>query len=172
MTNLADALQGNRQAVAAFLAAARNVPSARWAVPRAPGKWSPGQVAEHVARTLELNGELFGGAPPRGAPRFIRPVMRLGFNWVLRRGRFPGGSRSPAAMRPGPAPATPDVVLARLQAAAAALEARAAAHAGPLDHPFFGKVSVAALVRLQEIHTRHHMAQLAPLPAGTQRTGS
>jgi hypothetical protein len=75
-------------------------------------------------------------------------------------------------MRPGPAPATPEVVLARLQAAATALETAAAAHPDSLEHPFFGRVSTADLVRLQEIHTRHHMAQLAPLPAGNQRSGS
>jgi len=37
------------RAVEGFLAAAARVPEDAWRRPAAPGKWSPGQVALHVA---------------------------------------------------------------------------------------------------------------------------
>ena len=163
LANLPSALQAMRQAVDEFLGTARAVPAERWSEPRAPGKWSPGQVTEHVAVAFEANGSLFRGPAPGGPPRLLRPLIRhIGLAWVLRRGEFPRRSRAPRVMQPGPAPAAPPVLLARLRAAADAFEAGAAAHPGArLEHPYFGLVPLTDFVRLQEIHTRHHRAQLA-----------
>lgn len=164
MVELSTALQDHRWAVNAFLETARAVPAAQWSQPRAPGKWSAGQVAEHVTLAYEANrGVLDGTAPGPAAPRLLRPLIRKFFlNPVLRRGRFIPGSKSPRAFRPSPVPVAPAALLDRLQAAVAGFETSAGvAHDASIDHPFFGRLALVDFVRLQELHTRHHRAQLA-----------
>ena len=133
MSDLQTGLDAHHQAVEAFLTAARAVPAARWSQPRAAGKWSPGQVAEHLALAYEVNrGVLHGRAPGAAAPRLLRPLIRkFGLNPVLRRGRFIPGSKSPEVFRPGASPAAPAVLLERLRAAADAFERDAAATRAP-----------------------------------------
>ena len=61
--------------------------SAAWTVPRAPGKWSPSQVVEHVAMALEESANVVTETPSKfpSIPGFLRPVARaLFFNRVLR----------------------------------------------------------------------------------------
>jgi len=163
-TSVAD----NRRAVGAFLADARAVPPTRWAHPRAPGKWSPGQVTEHVALAYELSrGLLHGSFPGKAAPRILRPFIRAFFlTPVLKRGRFGPGNKSPEPFRPTGSPASPEALTARLEAAAGAFETdlAAAARSGQdsIDHPFFGQVPLAEYARLQAIHTQHHRGQLSP----------
>lgn len=168
MAGLQGALHAHREAVDGFLAAARDVPAARWSQPRAPGKWSPGQVVEHLALGYEVNrGVLRGESPGAAPPRFLRPLIRrFLLGPVLRRGRFIPGSRTSAALRPGASPAAPTELLGRLRAAAEAFEADVGSlGVATIDHPFFGRLPLADLVRLQEIHARHHRGQLAPVSA-------
>lgn len=96
MADLETALNTHHQVAEAFLAAAGAVPTTQWGQPRLPGKWSPGQVVEHVALAYEVNrGVLQGRAPAVTAPRFLRPLIRrFGLEPVLRRGRFIPGSKS------------------------------------------------------------------------------
>src|SRR6266566_339156 len=63
MANVNDALAANRDAVLDLVAAAERS-AATWTTPRAPGKWSPSQVVEHVARSLEGSAKLFSGGDP------------------------------------------------------------------------------------------------------------
>jgi uncharacterized damage-inducible protein DinB len=165
MADLQTVLQAHHQAVDAFLAAARTVPPTQWAQPRAPGKWSRGQVVEHLARAYEVNrGVLHGTTTSVTAPRWLQPLIRrFLLGPVLRRGRFPPGSKSPRVFRPAPTPAEPAQLLDRLASATAAFEADAAVLPTPtIDHPFFGRVPLSDFVRLQEIHTWHHRGQLVP----------
>ena len=158
-------LKAHQQAVEAFLGTARRVPASRWGQARAPGKWSPGQVVEHLTLAYEVNrGVLHGHAPPMAAPRWLRPVIRrFLLRPVLRRGRFIPGSKSPRVFRPGPVPAAPEPLLKRLAAATTAFETDAAALGSTtIDHPFFGCLPLSDFVRLQAIHTRHHCRQLTP----------
>lgn len=162
MPDLKTALHENHDAVDAFLATARAIPVAQWSQPRAVGKWSPGQVAEHVALTYELNlNVLHGTVPGRPLPRIVRLLFRkIGLNPILRRGRFFRASKAPKLLRPSASPAAPAVLLERLQAAANTFEREAVAGAQTVDHPFFGQLPVIDLVRLEEIHTRHHRGQM------------
>ena len=52
MANVTASLEGVHSAVDKLLAAA-DAAATVWTVPRAPGKWSPSQVAELVARIME-----------------------------------------------------------------------------------------------------------------------
>jgi hypothetical protein len=165
MASLQTVLLPHHQAVEAFLTKAGAVPPTLWSQPRAPGKWSSGQVAEHLALAYEVNrGVLHGDAQPMTAPRWLRPLIRrFLLGPVLRRGRFIPGSKSPRVFRPGPVPAASAQLLDRLAAAMTTFEADAAAlGTTTIDHPFFGRLPLSDFVRLQEIHTRHHHAQLAP----------
>jgi len=165
MTDLPTVLHDYHAAVDAFLATAAALPAERWSQPRAPGKWSPGQVTEHVTLAYEVNrGVLHGTAPGGAAPRLLRPLFRkLLLAPVLRRRRFFPGSKSPRICRPGPVAAPPDAALGRFRTAADAFE-RDVAGLGmdTVDHPFFGRLPIVDLVPLQEIHTHHHRGQLSP----------
>jgi hypothetical protein len=163
MTDLQAALHAHQQAVQAFLASAHAVPPERWDRPRAEGKWSPGQIAEHLALSYEASGEvLHGRAPGPAPPRLLRPLLRtVLLRPVLWMGRFPAASKAPGMLRPGPSTAAAPVLLDRLQAAAAAFESAAREVRGTaIDHPAFGRLPLVDLVRLQEIHTRHHHLQM------------
>ena len=163
MADLQSALHAHRQAVQAFLASARAVPPELWNRPRAEGKWSPGQIAEHLALSYEASaGVLHGRAPGPVPPRLLRPLLRTFLlRPVLWLGRFPAPSKAPEILQPGPSPAAAPVLLDRLEAAAAAFESAASEVRGPdIDHPAFGRLPLTDLVRLQEIHTRHHHLQM------------
>lgn len=165
MPDLESVLHAHRQAVQAFLAAAQAVPPAQWDRPRAAGKWSPGQIAEHLVLAYEASRDVLRGrASGPAAPRLLRPLLRTFLlKPVLRFRRFPSGSKSPAVLQPGSSPAAAAVLLERLRAAAAAFEGDVAADQRvTVDHPAFGRLPVADLVRLQEIHTLHHREQLSP----------
>src|SRR5438552_4031752 len=90
-----------------------------WTTPRAPGKWSPSQIVEHVARALEESANVAAGRPskfPR-IPAALHPVVRgLLFNRVLKKSTFPK-ARTNKAMNPADGPATPAEGRLRLEAA-------------------------------------------------------
>lgn len=168
MSDLQTTLHAHNQAVQAFLASARSVPPERWSRPRAEGKWSPGQIAEHVALSYEASGGvLHGRVPGPVPPRLLRPLLRIALlRPVLWLGRFPAASKAPEILQPGASPVAAPVLLDRLQAAAAAFESAAREVRGAdIDHPAFGRLPLVDLVRLQEIHTRHHHLQLPSDPA-------
>jgi len=166
MSSMKPTIVDNREAVDAFITAARAVAPSAWTAPRAPGKWSPGQVTEHVAIAYEialaiLNGTFSG----RGAPRVLRPLIRtIVFRPVIKTGRFKEGVKAPAPFLPTASPAGVADLTVRLQAAADAfereLEATARMGRTSVDHPFFGRVALSDYSRLQAIHTRHHSQQL------------
>ena len=157
---LADA----RSAYADFTTALGRVPAARWIVPRALGKWSPGQVAEHIAISLELADRVVRGLPLKSA---LPGVMR----WVLRQFYVKPTLRN-NAMKPGKTvsqfqpSATPDFepTMKRLDAAMMNFQGACveAARAGKtaVEHPAFGTLSLVDYARLQVIHLRHHLAQV------------
>ena len=167
MSDVQSTIADNQQAVAAFIAAARAVPQSAWTQPRAPQKWSPGQVTEHVAIVYEgAQAILDGTFAGRGVPRIMRPLIRVfALNPTLKAGRFKPGLKAPAFFQPTSSTASVDDLSARLHAAARAFEAavETAARQGRtfVDHPFFGRVDLAEYSRLQAIHTRHHQQQLA-----------
>ena len=164
MAELTLSLAGVHSGVADLLAVADRA-GAAWIVPRAPGKWSPAQVVEHVARIMEESANVASGAPSKfpTIPFLIRPVARLlVFKRILRRKAFlkmktgegfdpPGGSATPAQAR------------IRLQAALSRFDQACrvrAASGQSVPSKIFGKVSVSDFVRFQELHVRHHLLQM------------
>ena len=52
MADINTALEASRDAIDQLMVAGERTGTA-WAAARAPGKWSPSQIVEHVARSLE-----------------------------------------------------------------------------------------------------------------------
>jgi Protein of unknown function (DUF1569) len=167
MPNLDASLAANRSAVDDLIAVAERS-AANWATPRAPGKWSPAQVTEHVARSLEEGANVVAGRPSKfpTLPSFIRPVA----GWMLRRtvrtGKFPK-AKTNRAMNPErtspTVPTNPGEARARLQSAFSSFEreCRARVASGrPVESPAFGIVAVEDYARFTELHTRHHTRQI------------
>jgi hypothetical protein len=156
-------LDDNRHAVGELIAAAERC-HGNWMTPRAPGKWSPSEVVEHVARSLEESANMISGAQtalPR-LPFFLRPVARLFLNRMVRTGVIPKG-KTAKALQPSRSLATPAEGRARLEAALAKFDRACRARAATaqfVESGVFGKVPIQDYTRFMEIHTRHHCKQM------------
>ena len=153
-----------RAAVADLVAAAERA-GAAWTTPRAPGKWSPSQVVEHVARIMEESANVASGRPSKfpTIPFFLRPIIRvLVFKRTLWRKDFPK-MKAIDAFVPVAGSATPAEGRVRLQGALTAFDraCRARAASGQnVASTIFGAVHVADFARFQELHVRHHIMQM------------
>jgi hypothetical protein len=163
MADVNDALAANRAAVIDLVAAAERS-AATWTTPRAPGKWSPSQVVEHVAGGLEEAANALSGAPSIPMPpAFLRPLLRLYFNRILKKGVFPNGWKAHKALNPATGPATPAQARVRLEGALARFDQECRRRAASGEHLVssgFGTVSLEDLVRFSALHTRHHCKQM------------
>ena len=163
MADVNEVLAANRAAVLDLVAAAESS-AATLTTPGAPGKWSPSQVVEHVALGLEEAANVVSGAPSIPMPpAFLRPLLRLYFNRILKKGVFPKGFKAHKAMNPTSGPATPAEARVRLEGALARFdqECRRRVASGQLVvSTAFGTVSVEDFVRFSALHTRHHCKQM------------
>jgi hypothetical protein len=162
-----DTVADHREAMASAVGAVRAVDSRLWDAPRAPGKWSPAEIAEHLSLSYApLLAELDGGAGY--ALRLTGWKLRLA-RWrylpvILERGVFPPGGRAPREARPAGHSASPEAAAARLAESASHFERRLteAQASGPvrLTHAYFGKLAAPQILRLLAVHARHHRRQL------------
>src|SRR5690606_13979073 len=134
--------------------------------PPAPGKWTPSQIVEHVARSMEEAANL-GQDKPNAIPRppsILRPLARLIFKRPVKSGEFPKPrTKTTRELDPPSGPASPAEARSRLEAAFATFEraCRARVAAGqPVVSPAFGRVEVADYARFTAAHTRHHTKQI------------
>src|SRR6188472_1708057 len=143
MTEIETAIADNRVAVEEFIAAARGIDAAKWGAPLADGRWSPAQIAEHLAIVYEYNRKVVTGTAGKGAPAILQPLAR----WfivtkTLKAGRFTRKGRAPKIFQPTGSPPAAPVVLDRLTRAVAGFESDIrsghpeARHT--IAHPFFG----------------------------------
>jgi hypothetical protein len=165
MADINTALSASKEAIEQLIAAGERCGPA-WAAPCAPGKWSPSQIVEHVARSLEESANMAARRPskfPR-LPGVVHPLVRgLLFNRVLRKGAFPK-AKTNKAMNPMSGPATAAEGRARLETVHDKFDAacrQLASRGEPMPTTIFGVVPVAHYVRFMEIHTRHHGKQIA-----------
>jgi hypothetical protein len=159
----------HRREVASFLAIVEALDDAAWAREPAPGKWSPGQITEHLVLSYAaMRRELEGGVGLRLRTTFWR---RLLIRWrylpmVLREKRLPAGARAVREIRPSGEPrprtvAAPDL---REQARRFEEELTRARDRGRvrLTHPFFGRLGADEAMRFVAVHAAHHRGQLPP----------
>jgi hypothetical protein len=157
----------NRRAVSAFVEAVRAVAPARWAVPRAPGKWSPSQVTEHVVLTYEQSRRMLEGTFVGPAQPWFKQLLarRFGLPRLFKRGDFGTGPlQGPDFIQPSDAPPSSALLLERLNLAARDLEQHLAGGSGAkptmVVHPIFGRLPLTDLLHFLWIHTDHHRPQL------------
>ena len=137
-----------------------------WNVQRAPGKWSPAQVTDHVGLATKVARDSMGEKVPMGSlPRFLRPILRkFFFDKIIRNGAFPREGKGPPVFKPADQPLPREQLCARIDSEANAFEsdARAMAKAGKpkFTHGFFGRVSVADYLMFNALHFDHHREQL------------
>ncbi len=166
MANLDRALAASKHAVDHLIASSEQRAS-QWTAPREPGKWSPSQLVEHVARSLEASAHMAAGRSSNfpKLPAILHPVLRvLLFRRVLRNGAFPK-ARTNAAMNPATGPASPAEGRVRLETAHQQFAEAAREFVSPdgrMRTTMFGAVAVEEYVRFMELHTRHHAKQLSP----------
>ena len=163
MADVNDVLAANRAAVIDLVAAAERS-ATTWTTPCAPGKWSPSQVVEHVARGLDEGANVVSGTPSIPLPpAFLRPLARLYFNRILKKGVFPKGWKAAKALNPASGPATPAQARVRLEGALARFDQecrRRVANGQHVVSTGFGTVSVEDFVRFSALHTRHQCKQM------------
>ena len=163
MADIDDVLAADRAAVLELVAAAERS-AATWTTARAPGKWSPSQVVEHVASGLEEGANIVSGTPSIPLlPASQQPLARVFFDRTLNKGEFPEGFKANEALDPTSGPATPAEARVRLEGAFARFEQecrRRAASGQHLVSSHFGEVPVGDLVRFDALHTRHHCKQM------------
>ena len=119
---------------------------------------------EHVARTLEESANVVAGAPSKfpPLPAFLRPLARLFFEWIPKKGAFPK-AKAAKAFDPTIGPATPAQARVRLEGALAKFDQecrRRAASGQNVVTTGFGTVSVEDYARFTAVHTRHHCKQM------------
>ena len=163
MADVNDVLAANRATVIDLVAAAERS-AATWTTAPAPGKWSPSQVVEHVARGLDEGANIVSGVPSIPMPpAFLRLVARLFFYRILKKDAFPKGFKAHKAMNPASGPATPAEARVRLEGLLARFDQECRRRVASGQHVVstaFGTVSVEDFVRFNAIHTRHHCKQM------------
>ncbi|MEO8450645.1 MAG: DUF1569 domain-containing protein [Gemmatimonadota bacterium] len=138
-------------------------------MPRAPVKWSPSQVVEHVARILDESANVAAGAPSKfpNMPFLIRPIIRsLMFRRILKKNAFPN-LKAIKPLDPLSGSTVPAAARIRLQGALSGFDqaGRARDASGEsLASSLFGAVSPTEFAKFQELHIRHHLLQM-PGPA-------
>ena len=155
----------HREAVEEFLIRAVAVPVSIWRTGPAPGKWSEGQVVEHIALSYEAIGsELDGGDPLRlRVAWWMRAILRVFvLPRVLSTGRIPAGGRAARQIRPGDSPAPREQSVTRVSEGARRFHEKVLAmrDRARVKHPYFGAIAGRDVLRFMAIHTRHHGAQL------------
>lgn len=164
MVDINAALAASKEAVDQLASTGERAGPA-WTAPRAPGKWSPSQIVEHVARALEESANVAAGRPSKfpKLPAVLHPVVRgLLFKRVLKKAAFPK-AKTNKAMNPASGPATPAEGRVRLETAHKTFDEacrQLASRGERMRTTTFGAVGVEDYVRFMEIHTRHHGKQM------------
>ena len=165
MADIHTALAASQDAIDQLMVAGERTATA-WTAPRALGKWSPSQIVEHVARSLEESANMAAGRPSKfpKLPGVVHPIVRgLLFKRVLRKAAFPK-AKTNKAMNPASGPATPAEGRVRLETAHqqfAEACRQTVSHGERMRTTIFGAVLVEEYVRFMELHTRHHGRQMA-----------
>src|SRR6059036_3512520 len=118
MADINTALEASKDAMEQLILAGERT-GTTWTSPRAPGKWSPSQIVEHVARALEESANVAAGRPSKfpKLPAVLHPVIRgFLFRRVLKKSAFPK-AKTNKAMDPLSGPPTPMEGRVRLEAA-------------------------------------------------------
>ena len=152
-----------RDAVREFITRAEAVDPERWELPRAEGKWTPAQEAEHV-------GLAYGVIVADFEKGQGFKVIVFGWKrWLLRqlilprimRGHFPVAARAPREVRPAVPTKSRAELLRQLRdnsekALTHALDALEKQPSRTCAHPYFGSLTIREMLVFASVHTWHH----------------
>jgi len=170
-----DALCADFDAALAELTAPLAGRSDLWNVGPA-GKWTAGQIVDHVATTTERYAEWFDAALVELKAGTLRgrgmrwPHQALICAIVINAGKFPSGGRSPTPFVPADLPKR-DQTMARLaRAVTRHREIGRGLSAAERDrlwvaNAIFGGLALPEAMRLHAVHARHHTRQVARIAA-------
>ena len=152
-----------RASVDEFVVRAQSVDDAHWNVPRAEGKWTPAQQAEHVGLAY---GVIISDLERHEG---FRVVVHGWKRWVIRfiylprilAGSFPTGARAPREVRPAAPTKSRAELLQQLRdnaerALELAVDVLAREPGRTCAHPYFGALSVRQMLIFASVHTLHH----------------
>jgi hypothetical protein len=166
----AQAADEHRGAVDACAAAIRSVAGADWERARDPRKWTPAQIAEHLAVSYDpLISELDGGSGFRiVVPWWKRRILRWKFLAPILAGTFPSGVPAPREVRPATTAPSPEEGARKLKDRAGVfldrLERARQSGRASLTHPYMGRLSEVEALRFLTSHAHHHCRQLPGKP--------
>lgn len=139
---------------------------------RAPtGKWTPAQIVEHLALSLELSARGFERTQDARARRPRTLLERVSGWFVFGIGWTPPGIRAPRRTTPAERiePADAERHFREGLDRWAALESRAATEQDSgvyVHHPRLGELDLGEWLRFHEWHCRHHARQIRGRLAG------
>ena len=152
-----------RDAVREFIDRAEAVEAGRWETPRAEGKWTPAQEAEHVGLAYGVIVSDF----EKG--QGFKVIMFGWKRWLIRqlilprimRGHFPVAARAPREVRPAVPTKSRAELLQQLfdnseKALALALDALSKEPNRTCAHPYFGALTIREMLVFASVHTWHH----------------
>lgn len=130
------------------------------------GKWSVGQIVDHLATSLDLVAEAFEHrAKKTGMERRSTPKQALFRHLVLSAGRLPKGRKTPPQAAPDDRP-DPELITAEFRMG---VERTTRLTEGwPtvrqesvfVAHPVLGDLNLPEWIRFHYVHCRHHRHQL------------
>jgi len=132
-----------------------------------PGKWTPGQILEHLYLSYKGTNKGIARCLETGTPLATAATtkQRLSVLLVTGLGFFPEGVKAPERTVPGGMP--PEEVLGsifgEIQRMAAGLddcERRFGARTKIIDHPILGPLTANQWRKLHWLHGRHHARQI------------
>jgi len=132
-----------------------------------PGKWTPAQIVQHLAISLETSARTFeerrGKPPMRRRPRTLRE--RLGYFLVLHVGWVPSGREAPMATRPAEHPDVRTVERQLREGVARFLALRHELLPARQDNlfvknPALGDLTLPEWLRFHVRHCAHHAKQI------------
>lgn len=140
-----------------------------WAASR-PGKWSAGEIFEHLI--LSFSGTTKGllRAMELAEPvcREVTVRDRVAQFYVVQLGIFPGGRKSPNSAQPTGVPLHDPLrrfndALVAMNATLFDAERRFGNKTRLLEHPALGPLTAEQWRRFHRVHAFHHLAQIAAL---------
>jgi len=162
----AQAAEEHRRAVDACAEIIRTVAGEAWEKTREPKKWSPAEIAEHLAVSYDpLLRELDGDTGFRiVVPWWKRRILRWKFLAPILAGTFPPGVPAPREIRPAATAASPEDGARKLTERAGVFLDRLAqarqSGRSRLTHPYLGRLSDVDALRFLTSHAHHHRRQL------------
>jgi hypothetical protein len=132
------------------------------------GKWSSGQILEHLLLTFKGTTKGVRNVMEAGRPLGGKPTLRdrVRTMYVAKLGRIPAGNLSPEQVLPNDGLDLESLrrfydALVALDSTLADAERRFGGNAKVLDHPILGPLSTKDWRRFHRTHANHHLRQIA-----------